>query len=127
MTDFNDLKTELDQIWQELHGKQDRVKPAVIITLLIWLVGATVSGAWWAATITGDLANLQQAVLDSSRAQYTVGTASQDFRLRDQQLKFMQDQIQANTANDKATHGELRNRLREVEDKQRELELKLTK
>jgi hypothetical protein len=124
MSDMQELKQELDQIWQELHAKQDRIKPAVAVTFLIWIVGSTVSGAWWAATTTAQLRALQQTVVESAKAQYSAGTAAQDFRLRDQRLDFLQQQIDTHSNGDKEAHRQFRDQLNAHEEKMRQLELK---
>jgi len=124
MTDMQELKQELDQIWQELHTKQDRIKPAVAVTFLIWIVGATVSGVWWAATTTSQLRTLQQVVVDGTKAQYSISTAVQDFRLRDQRLDFLQQQIDTHQNSDKEAHRQFRDQLNAHEQKIRELELR---
>jgi hypothetical protein len=123
MADINDVKMELDQIWQELHTKQERVRPAVWFAFLMWIIGCTVSGAWWAATTTSQLGALESALTAAVGAQYNAATAEQDLRLRDQRIDFLQQQLDAHANGDKEAHRQFRDQLHVHEEKIRSIEL----
>jgi len=123
MADNEDVKQELDKIWRELHTKQERVKPAVSFAFLMWLIGVTVSGAWWAATMTSQLQGLEGALTAATNSQYKSETAAQDLRLRDQQIDFLQQQVDAHKTTDLEEHRALKDRVKAAEEKIRALEL----
>jgi len=124
MADLDEVKQELDQIWKELHTKQERVRPAVSFSFLIWVIGVTVSGAWWAATMTSQMGQMRDALTAAASSQYKTETATQDLRLRDQQIDFLQQQVDAHKATDTEEHRALKDRLKAAEEKIRALELK---
>lgn len=123
MADMDDVKQELDALWKELHTKQERVKPAVSFAFLMWLIGVTVSGAWWAATMTSQLQGLEGALTAATNSQYKTETAAQDLRLRDQRLDFLQQQMDAHKSTDVEEHRALKDRLKAAEEKIRAIEL----
>lgn len=124
MADLDEVKHELDEIWKELRTKQERVKPAAVVMFLLWIIGATVSGAWWAATTSQQLQTLSKTMTEGAKAQYSIGTAVQDFRLRDQRIDFLQQQINTHVDGDKEAHRQFRDQLNAHEKKLQQLEMK---
>ena len=93
--DATAIKQELDEIRDELKNKQDKVRPALVFTFFLWVIGVTVSGSWWAATTSAQLHALEYVVERGMSARYTQHDAEHDFKLRDQRLDFLQNQLVA--------------------------------
>ena len=58
--ELQDIKDDMDTIRQDLHA-MSKAKPAgpvsvlIWVPLVLWIVGATVTGIWWAATLTAQV------------------------------------------------------------------------
>lgn len=97
MTNVEEFQGELDDIRSTVHHidvvKQDKVKFGVVLTFVIWAFTTTFSGVWWAATTSAQLQALQTVVESGTTDRYRGQQAAQDFALRDQQIQFLQAQV----------------------------------
>ena len=89
------IKQELGVIQDELKNKQEKIRPTLVFTFFLWVIGVTISGSWWAATTSAQLHALEYVVERGVSSRYTKHDAEHDFKLRDQRLDFLQDQLVA--------------------------------
>lgn len=101
---FNDIEYVKNKVNELALTKQDKVKPIVILTLLIFLFSQTLGGAWWAAKISTDVSNMSNIVTEIR------GSTSKK-ETTDLQLQVLRMQIEQNQIN----LGQLRSMVRENE------------
>lgn len=97
---------ELDDIWKTVHKidneKQDRIKVGVWIGLFGTLVLNAIVLAFSAGMVVSRLNTLESAFEAGTVDRYRGSQALQDFKLRDQRLDFLQEQIDQIKEEDKA-------------------------
>lgn len=97
--EIQDIKDDMDSMKKDLHSitKQKQTSPVsalVWVPLVIWIVGATVTGIWWAATLTAQVASLTKVVETSSEDRYKATQANSDFELRDLRIEQIEDDVE---------------------------------
>lgn len=100
---LTDLQSEIKDIQRTVHlldsKKQDRIPMTAVLAAIVWVVGATISAIWWAATINENVFTLQEKIVSATAERYRATEATQDFRLRDQMINWLQSQVEKNEAN----------------------------
>ena len=90
--ELKDIKTELDEVRRAIYNKQDRIPAVVWLPILVWILASSISGIWWAATLTEQMATLQTTIIKASADRYSGKQATVDFKLRDLKDDFLQQQ-----------------------------------
>lgn len=87
-----DIKTELDEVRRAIYNKQDKVPAVVWLPIFVWILASSISGIWWAATLTEQMTTLQSTIIKASTDRYKGKDAAVDFKLRDLKDDFLQQQ-----------------------------------
>lgn len=101
-TQRNSVLTEsheqrIRELWEAVDEirstKQNKFTAVAWVPMLVYLVSVTVGGVWGAATLSANMASLEQTVRAGTVERYHASTAKADFALRDKDIRYNKDAI----------------------------------
>lgn len=68
--ELHEIHDDVEQIKKEVHSltmsKQDKIRAAVIVPFVLYLISQTLIGVWWASKMTTTLENIEKQLIQSS-------------------------------------------------------------
>lgn len=94
---IEDVYKKIYAMQQEVHGlaitKQDRVKPTVVLSFLIFLFVQTTTAVWWASELTNGVSNIHKELAALNVDRFYGKDAKQMQRLWDIELTTLKAEI----------------------------------